>query len=159
MGEVEWERARLFPVSGIGGADEQERRAASALLAVVQSVREFGRAITAPMGAPAGRLSAYIEVPFTDGDKKLRPDGLLQVVSAQRTWTALVEVKTGRHELIPGQIEAYLDVARKHRFDALLTISNQVVATPGVHPVPLPRAKPNRPGSITCRGARSGPKR
>jgi hypothetical protein len=141
MGEVEWERARLFPVSGIGGADEQERRAASALLAVVQSVREFGRAITAPMGAPAGRLSAYIEVPFTDGDKKLRPDGLLQVVSAQRTWTALVEVKTGRHELVPGQIEAYLDVARKHRFDALLTISNQVVATPGVHPVPLARAK------------------
>jgi hypothetical protein len=141
MGEVEWERARLFPVSGIGGADEQERRAASALLAVVQSVREFGRAITAPMGAPAGRLSAYIEVPFSDGDKKLRPDGLLQVVSGQRTWTALVEVKTGRHELIPGQIEDYLDVARKHKFDALLTISNQVVATPGVHPVPLPRAK------------------
>jgi hypothetical protein len=141
MGEVEWERARLFPVSGIGGADEQERRAASALLAVVQSVREFGRAITVPMGAPAGRLSAYIEVPFSDGDKKLRPDGLLQVVSGQRTWTALVEVKTGRHELIAGQIEAYLDVARKHKFDALLTISNQVVATPGVHPVPLPRAK------------------
>jgi hypothetical protein len=141
VGEVEWERARLFPVSGIGGADEQERRAASALLAVVQSVREFGRAITVPMGAPAGRLSAYIEVPFTDGDKKLRPDGLLQVVSGGRTWTALVEVKTGRHELIPGQIEAYLDVARKHKFDALLTISNQVVATPGVHPVPLPRAK------------------
>jgi hypothetical protein len=52
-----------------------------------------------------------------------------------------VEVKTGRHELIPGQIEAYLDVARKHKFDALLTISNQVVATPGVHPVSLPRAK------------------
>lgn len=141
MGEVEWERARLFPVSGIGGADEQERRASSALLAVVQSVREFGRAITAPMGAPVGRLSAYIEVPFSDGDKKLRPDGLLQVVSGQRTWTALVEVKTGRHELIPGQIEAYLDVARKHKFDALLTISNQVVAIPGVHPVPLPRAR------------------
>ena len=81
---------------------------------MVQSVREFGRAITVPMGAPAGRLSAYIEVPFDDGEKKLRPDGLLQVVSGQRTWTALVEIKTGRHELIPGQIEAYLDVARKH---------------------------------------------
>lgn len=105
VGEVEWERARLFPVSGIGGADEQERRAASALLDVVQSVREFGRAITVPMGAPPGRLSAYIEVPFTDGDRKLRPDGLLQVVSGGRTWTALVEVKTGRHELIPGQID------------------------------------------------------
>jgi hypothetical protein len=66
MGEVDWERARLFPISGIGGPDEQERRAASALLAVVQAVREFGRAITLPMGAPAGRLSAFIEVPFND---------------------------------------------------------------------------------------------
>ena len=81
MGEVDWERARLFPVSGIGGADEQERRATSALLAVVQSVREFGRAITVPMGAPAGRLSTFIEVPFTDGDKHLRPDGVIQVAS------------------------------------------------------------------------------
>jgi hypothetical protein len=141
VGEVEWERARLFPVSGIGGADEQERRASSALLAVIQSVREFGRAITAPMGAPAGRLSTFIEVPFEDGDKKLRPDGLIQVVSGQRTWTALVEVKTGRHDLIPGQIESYMDVARRRKFDALLTISNQVVAVPGVHPVKLPKAR------------------
>jgi hypothetical protein len=141
VGEVEWERARLFPVSGIGGADEQERRASSALLAVIQSVREFGRAITARMGAPVGRLSTFIEVPFEDGDKKLRPDGLIQVVSGHRTWTALVEVKTGRHDLIPGQIEAYMDVARRHKFDALLTISNQVVAVPGVHPVKLPKAR------------------
>jgi hypothetical protein len=141
VGEVEWERARLFPVSGIGGADEQERRASSALLAVIQSVREFGRAITAPMGAPVGRLSTFIEVPFDDGDKKLRPDGLIQVVSGQRTWTALVEIKTGRHNLIPGQIESYMDVARKQKFDALLTISNQVVAVPGVHPVKLPKTR------------------
>ena len=76
------------------------------------------------MGAPAGRLSTFIEVPFNDGDKKLRPDGLIQVVFGRRTWTALVEVKTGRHELIASQIESYLDVARKHKFDALLTISN-----------------------------------
>ena len=143
MGEVEWEQARLFPVSGIGGADEQERRAASALLAVIQSVREFGRSITVPMGAPAGRLSAFIEVPFTDGDKHLRPDGLIQVAFGRRTWTALVEVKTGRHDLIPGQIESYLDVVRKQKFDALLTISHQLAATPGVHPcqAQLPKAK------------------
>jgi hypothetical protein len=93
------------------------------------------------MGAPVGRLSTFIEVPFDDGDKKLRPDGLIQVVSGQRTWTALVEIKTGRHNLIPGQIESYMDVARKHKFDALLTISNQVVAVPGVHPVQLPKIR------------------
>ncbi|MGH3272738.1 MAG: hypothetical protein ACRDNZ_00215 [Streptosporangiaceae bacterium] len=130
-------------MSGIGGADEQERRAASALLAVIHSVREFGREITVPMGAPAGRLSAFIEVPFTDGDKHLRPDGLIRVDFGRWSWTALVEVKTGRHDLLPGQIESYLDVARKHKFDALLTISHQLAATPGVHPchAQLPRPK------------------
>ena len=141
LGEAEWDRARLFPVSGIGGADEQERRAASALLAVIQSVREFGRSITVPMGAPAGRLSAFIEVPFTDGDRHLRPDGLIRVALGRRTWTALVEVKTGRHDLIPGQIESYLDLVRKYKFDALLTVSHQLTATPGVHPCQAPLLK------------------
>jgi hypothetical protein len=44
VAEKPWERARLIPVSGISGPDEQERRGVSALLAVVNSVREFGRA-------------------------------------------------------------------------------------------------------------------
>jgi hypothetical protein len=44
--EEGWEAARLIPVSGINGADEQERRGVSALLAVLGSVKEFGRAIT-----------------------------------------------------------------------------------------------------------------
>src|SRR3984957_4046204 len=140
-GGLEWERARLFSVSGIGGADDQERRASSAVLAVIQSVKEFGRAIIGPMGAPTGRLSTFIEVPFQHGDKKLRPDGLIRVVSGQRIWTALVEVKTGRHDLIPGQIESYLDVARRQKFDALLTISNQLSAVPGTHPVKLSRIR------------------
>lgn len=141
MGEVEWERARLFSVSGIGGADDQERRASSAVLAVIQSVKEFGRAIIGPMGAPTGRLSTFIEVPFQHGDKKLRPDGLIQVAYGSRTWTALVEVKTGRNDLIPAQIESYLDVARKQKFDALLTISNQLSAVPGIHPVKLSKTR------------------
>jgi hypothetical protein len=93
------------------------------------------------MGAPAGRLSTFIEVSFEHGDRKLRPDGLIQVVYGSRTWTALVEIKTGRHDLIPGQIESYLDLARKEKFDALLTISNQLPAVPGAHPVRLSRTR------------------
>lgn len=111
--KVSWERARLFPISGIGGADEQERRATSALLAVVESVREFGRAVTMPLGAPAGRLSAFIEVQFKEGDRRLRPDGAIRVEYGRRTWTALVEVKTGRNELVPDQVESYLELARR----------------------------------------------
>jgi hypothetical protein len=59
-----WLAARLIPTSGINGAAEQERRATSALLAVVCAVREFGRALTQPLGAPAGAVQTYIEVPF-----------------------------------------------------------------------------------------------
>jgi hypothetical protein len=58
-------------------------------------------------------------------DKRLRPDGVIRVEYG-RAWTALVEVKTGRNELIREQIEAYLELARRHKFDVLLTISNQL---------------------------------
>ena len=130
-----WERARLIPVSGINGADEQERRGTSALLAVVNSVREFGRAIIGPLGAPAGTPMAFIEVPFALGDRKVRPDGLIQVRRGSTVWTALVEVKTGANELKAPQVEDYLDVAREQGFNAVLTISNQLAGAPGEHPL------------------------
>ncbi|CAA9395823.1 MAG: hypothetical protein AVDCRST_MAG66-1152 [uncultured Pseudonocardia sp.] len=56
------------------------------------SVREFGRSLTQPLGAPAGHLEAYIEVPFLLGERTLYPDGLVRVSRGQRSWTALVEV-------------------------------------------------------------------
>jgi hypothetical protein len=136
-----WEPARLIPVSGINGAEEQERRGASALLAVLSSVREFGRAITAPLGAPAGIISTFIEVPFELGDRKVRPDGVIRVSRGSRTWTALVEVKTGRNDLEVAQLENYLEVARLEHFDALLTISNQLVTAPGEHPSNVDKKK------------------
>jgi hypothetical protein len=55
VSEEKWHQARLIPTSGISGAEEQERRGTSALLAVLTSVREFGRAITGPLGAPTGQ--------------------------------------------------------------------------------------------------------
>ncbi|MEV1057391.1 hypothetical protein AB0I92_09070 [Micromonospora chalcea] len=64
MSEETWLAARLIPTSGINGAEEQERRATSALLAVMSSVREFGRVLTQSVGAPAGVVQTFIEVPF-----------------------------------------------------------------------------------------------
>jgi hypothetical protein len=95
--EESWHEARLIPTSGISGAEEQERRATSALLAVLTAVREFGRAITQPLGAPAGNVQAFIEVPFMLGEKRVFPDGLIRVMRGQKSWTALVEVKTGNN--------------------------------------------------------------
>lgn len=141
MAEENWHVARLIPTSGISGADEQERRATSALLAVLSSVREFGRTITQPFGAPAGVITAFVEVPFMLGDKRVYPDGLIRVHRGSKAWTALVEVKTGKNELATEQIENYLDVAREQGFDAVITISNEVAAMAGQHPTKVDKRK------------------
>jgi hypothetical protein len=141
VAEENWHAARLIPTSGINGADEQERRATSALLAVVSSVREFGRALLTPLGAPAGTVETYIEVPFDLNGQRVFPDGLIRVSRGQRRWTALVEVKTGTNELAAEQLEAYLDVARAEGFQTVLTISNQIPAMPGTHPTAVDKRK------------------
>jgi hypothetical protein len=139
--EQSWSVARLIPTSGINGADEQERRATSALLAVLSSVKEFARSVTMPLGAPAGAIETYIEVPFDVDGKRVFPDGLIRVKRGSKTWTALVEVKTGVNELKTEQLENYLDVARAHGFQALLTISNEIPPAIGSHPTAIDKRK------------------
>lgn len=141
MAEESWHAARLIPTSGISGAEEQERRATSALLAVLSAVKEFGRAFAQPLGAPAGTMSCYIEVPFVLADKRVYPDGLIRVVRGSKSWTALVEVKTGSNRLLAEQLENYLDVARDEGFDAVVTISNEIPAIAGQHPTKVDRRK------------------
>ena len=53
-------------------------------------------------------------------------------------WTALVEVKTGDGQLHRDQLDAYLRLAKRRKFDAVLTISNEVSTDPGIHPVWVP---------------------
>lgn len=146
MSEETWHQSRLIPTSGINGAEEQEGRATSALLAVMSAVREFGKALTQPLGAPAGRVETFIEVPFTLGEKKYFPDGLIRVTRGSKSWSALVEVKTGANCLDPVQLEAYLEVAREQGFDAVLTISNEIAAVAGQHPTPVDKRKLRKVG-------------
>lgn len=141
MAEETWHAARLIPTSGISGAEEQERRATSALLAVIGSVKEFGRTLLGGVGAPAGTAETYIEVPFKLGDRDLRPDGLIRVSRGSRSWTALVEVKTGKNCLLTEQLEGYLDVAREQGYDALITISNEIPPSADVHPTTVDKRK------------------
>lgn len=141
MAEETWHAARLIPTSGITGADEQERRATSALLAVISSVKEFGRTLLSGAGAPAGAVETYIEVPFKLGDRDLRPDGLIRVSRGSKSWTALVEVKTGKNCLLTEQLEGYLDVAREQGYDALITISNEIPPSADVHPTAVDKRK------------------
>jgi hypothetical protein len=126
--------ARLIPITGIKGDQEQERRATSALLAVLSAVPEFARSFLKPLGAPSGRVSTFIEPEFIVEDKKVRPDGLIIVERGGKSWSAAVEVKTAKNDLKSEQINTYLDVCRENAVDVLLTISNQVLTLSGVHP-------------------------
>lgn len=146
MGEEPWHEARLIPTSGINGAEEQERRATSALLAVMVAVKEFGRSLTKPFGAPAGVLQTYIEVPLQLGERRLYPDGLVTVSRGQKTWTALVEVKTGKNLLEREQLENYLDIARAQGYDAVLTVSNEIPPVAGHHPTVVDKRRVKRVG-------------
>ena len=69
---------------------------------------------------------------------------IIEVRRGQRTWVALFEVKTGTTELDKAQVEAYLDAARHNRFDAVVTISNQIVPATGDHPVEVDKRKLGR---------------
>ncbi len=142
-----WSFARLIPVAGIRGQEEQEKRATSSLLAVMGAVPEFGRALLESLGAPRGRITTYAEVHLRDGDGKVSiPDGVIVAERGKRRWRALVEVKTGSAGLETEQVNRYLDMAREHSFDALVTISNQITAQPTDSPVALDRRKAKRVG-------------
>ena len=140
-----WVPARLIPVAGIRGEDEQEARAASAFLAVLRAVPDFAYALLADLGAPRGRLETFTEIRFKDVDgRPHRPDGAVVATRGSRTWVALVEVKTGSGALGTDQVNRYLDVARENAIDAVITISNQITARPEDVPFNFDRRKTRR---------------
>jgi hypothetical protein len=142
-----WQPARLIPVAGIRGQEEQERRATSALLAVIGAVPEFGQALVAGLGAPKGRIRTYVEIQLKDGDGKVSiPDGAIVIERGKTRWRVLVEVKTGSAALQTEQVSRYLDLARDHGFDAVVTISNQITARPTDSPLTVDKRKLKKVG-------------
>lgn len=121
-----WTPARLIP-AGKMRQEEQETRATSTLLSVMPVVPEFGHGLLAEIGAPRGQISTFTEIRLKDGNGKTHiPDGAIVVERGKTRWACLVEVKTGRSTLDASQVERYLEMAREHGFDAVLTISNQI---------------------------------
>ncbi len=132
------ERARLFPVL----ADtSKEGRTLSILLACIENVDEFGRALLAELDQRAGsraKIETYTEVVLKSAaDKSFRPDGLIVLSVGSRQWTALVEAKVGNSDLDVAQVEGYLDLAKQNGIDALITISNQFAPLPSQHPLTI----------------------
>lgn len=137
-----WPVARLIPITSATGVEARERNAASALLAVLSVVDEFGRALLKPLGAPAGKIEAFAEVPFKlESGTSVRSDGLIGVTRAGKTWWCLVECKVADQQLTAAQMETYLDLARVNSIDAVLSISNQYASKSSAYPIEIDRKK------------------
>lgn len=141
---VSGEFARLIPV-----AMKPENRNTSVTCAVLIAVEEFAETLFGALGAPTGKrakVTAWLEPVFksTKGDRRERPDALIIVDNGRREWRALVEAKAKGTDLDPSQIERYLDIAKVHGIDAVVTISNQFVATPTQSPCQVSRQKLRR---------------
>ncbi|WP_327596964.1 TerD family protein [Streptomyces chartreusis] len=121
-----WKEARLFPVSVLKSDRDREMRATSVLLSVMAQVPEFGRRLTAAFGAPSGRTETFTEVSLPHGDTPRRPDGVIRVERAGKLWTALVETKTNGNSLKGDQVQAYMDIAARRGYEAVITLSNDV---------------------------------
>jgi len=127
---------------GLRGQEEQEQRATSSLLAVMRAVPDFGHALIGSLGAPKGRIATYTELQLRSADgKRCIPDGAILAERGSKRWDCLVEVKTGSARLEADQVARYLDWARDNAFDAVLTISNQITASPLDYPFSVDKRK------------------
>ena len=145
---VRGEEARLIPVVSDGS---RENRATSIFMASMTVVPALAREVLQPLGVRVGkrtRITALTEVSFEPNGKSdaaLRPDGFLRVeTSRSSVWTALIEAKIGNSSLSGQQVSNYIDVAKNHGIDAVITVSNKFVALPSHPAVSLPRRLPKR---------------
>nr|WP_202022430.1 TerD family protein [Rhodococcus sp. MS13] len=136
-----WQPARLFSVIGVGTGEEQERRTTSALVSTMQAVPLFARAVSSRVGAPAGSFEGYVEVPYVKGESRVIPDAVWRIARGSRLWTGLLEAKTGAGTHTREQLENYLDVAKKNKYDVVISLSNDLPAGAGELPVEVDKRK------------------
>ncbi|WP_290697435.1 hypothetical protein [Amphritea sp.] len=135
---IQGEEVRLIPV---GAESNKEARILSVGLAMMTQIPALSKNLLAScnyrLGARA-KLNAWTEVTLeTPDSSKDRPDALLQVVNGKNTWTALIEAKIGKAVLSEEQVSRYVTLAKQHNIDAVITVSNQMVARADHHPITI----------------------
>lgn len=143
--------ARLMPIADgrrTGSKSGKEGRITSCTLASLMSVNEFALALLNSIDAPCrktSKIECLTEVEFERKDKSKpkgdRPDGLIVVTTGKTKWRALVEVKVDKNKIESEQVEKYIDLAKEHKIDAVITISNQFVASPKYSPADINKQK------------------
>lgn len=130
--------ARLFPV---GKDANHERGITSIFLATLSIVNGYASGVMSSIGRKTGVRSSvecHTEVPFAKAEGSDRPDGLIILKNGKKViWTAIVEAKIGNSSLNEEQTSRYLELAKVHKIDAVITISNQLAVLPTHHPVKI----------------------
>lgn len=134
------EPVRLIPV---GSESNKEARILSVCLAMMTQIPLLAKALLDSCGYKLGsraKFYAWSEVTFVNhNEKNNRPDALIKVVNGKNTWTALVEAKIGKAKLEEDQVSRYVSIAKEHNIDAVITLSNEMVARADHHPITLPK--------------------
>lgn len=130
------EYARIFPPLS---QTSREVRATSILLGVMNIIPALADTLLEPFKVKLGKrakVRCFTEVVFKAGEgKKQRPDGFVEVQTSSSKWSCIVEAKIGNSYLEAGQLDAYRQLAREHKINGLLTISNQLTSSPTLHPL------------------------
>lgn len=134
---IQGDSVRLIPV---GSEGNKEARILSVCLAMMTQIPALSKNLLAScnyrLGARA-QLYAWTEVTLGKRESKDRPDALLQIVNGKQRWTALIEAKIGKAQLSEEQVARYVALAKEYGIDAVITVSNQMVARADHHPVPI----------------------
>ncbi|MDC0999476.1 hypothetical protein OAS66_09330 [Alphaproteobacteria bacterium] len=127
--------ARLIPTVA---DSNKEQRVVSVALSMMSQVPELSQGLLQLASVNVGQrtsIMAFTEVQFKNPESRgLRPDGLLIVSTGKKVWRALIEAKIGNSKLDPEQIKNYIDIAKAHKIDSVITISNQFTPRADHHP-------------------------
>lgn len=92
---------------------------------MLSAVPSFASELLKPLGPPEGLIGTYADVHLQDGAGLPATTGTIVISSAKARWSCLMATKTDAEKFDPEQIGRYLEVARQHHLNALLTVSNQ----------------------------------
>ncbi len=129
----------LFPLMS-----SEEDKTTCIFFSILKLVYPFRNKLLKSIGKSAYRSGNDFEAllhPSFGGkhSKKDIPDGYIKL-EQKTTWEALVEVKIKRQDLHIAQLESYLARVKENKFDALITISNELCPQPNMPPLRLKTA-------------------
>ena len=145
--DLERKRARLFPAfdkKKVLDEDVTSNIFLGCLVGIKEFYEIFFNEINIKLKSNS-QIHAYTQIDFDDkykDDKIGIPDGMIVITEGKYdpivTWVALLEFKTAQN-LEKEQINRYVSIAKdpKYNFDAIITVSNDLVTTPLHNPFRL----------------------